>query len=202
MNLIEQIKSLKWGILKSEYQKIFSDKSWYPDHPTQNAVGFSENYLGYPLQIYAYFIIDGNKDKLAKVVAAFGNLTDEQLKEVFKKLVVDLIEKYGEPQFSEISEDKLSEMKNWKTDDSIISANFMLSKSSVLAEFNAFNLSSGFSAASPSVGVIWGDIKNDPLSKSWNESDFSDEDKPQKLPKDFKFSEAQIEEIKRSMEKE
>ncbi len=202
MNLIEQIKSLKWAILKSEYQKVFSDKSWYPNHPTQNAVGFSENYLGYPLQVYAYFVIDGNKDKLARVVAAFGNLTDEQLEELFRKLVVDLTEKYGEPQFSETSEDRLSEMKKWKTKDSIISADFMLSKSSALSEFNAFNISSGFSTAGPGIGITWGDIKNDPLSKSWDESGFSDENKPQKLPKDFKFSEAQIEEIKRSMEKE
>ena len=202
MNLIEQVKSLKWGILKSEYRKVFSDKSWYPDHPTQNAVGFSENYLGYPLQIYAYFVIDGNKDKLAKVVVAFGNLTDEQLKELFRKLVVDLTEKYGEPQFSETLEDRLSEMKKWKTKDSVISVDFMLSKSSALSEFNAFNISSGFGAASPGIGITWGDIKIDPLSKSWDESGFSDENKPQKLPKDFKFSEAQIEEIKRSMEKE
>ena len=197
VDLIKQIKSLKWGISKSEYRKIFSNKAWHEDHPKLNAVGFSDNYLGYPLFVTAYFIY--TTEKLAKVGVNYANLTDEQLNEVYKKLIENLTMAYGKPQFSETSEDRLSERKNWKTKDSIISVNLLLSKSNVLSKFNAFNISSGFGAASPSIGVTWGDIKNDPLSKSWDESGFSDENKPQKLPKNFKFSEEQIAEIKRAM---
>lgn len=198
MDLLDQIKSLHWGMLKPDYQKIFLDKNWQPKHPTDNALIFGDTCLSHPVFVVAHFF-DGT-DKLGRLIFGCNNLSDDELKKVYRKIINDLTEKYGESQFSETSEDGLSEMKKWKTKDSIISSNFMLSKSSALSEFNAFNISSGFDAAHPGIEVIWGDIKNDPLSKRWDESGFSDENKPQKLPKDFMLSDAQIEEIRKSME--
>ena len=191
VDLIKQIKSLKWGMLKSEYRKIFSNKEWHEDHPKLNAVGFFGNYLGYPLFVTASFFY--GTDKLGRLSLNYSNLTDEQYKDLFGRLVEILTKIYGKPQFSEDinnnnerpAEYRISELKKWKTSDSVISIMLMLSESG---------------STTPGLGIDWGDIKNDPLSKQWDESGFSDENRPQKLPKDFKFSEKQIAEIKRAME--
>ena len=191
MDLLEQIKSLNWGISKSEYQKIFSDKNWQPEHPTDNAVIFLDTYLEYSVSITAYFF-DGT-DKLGRLALGYSNLSDNELKEVYQKIIGGLTKNYGAPQFSETPENdpttpaefRMSEMKTWKTADSVITSTFALAESG---------------ATMPGIGVIWGDIENDPASRRWAKSVLSDGKKPEKLPKDFKFSEAQIEEIKRAME--
>lgn len=191
MDLLEQIKSLSWGISKSDYQKVFADKNWQSEHPTDNAIIFGDTYLGYPVFITAYFF-DGT-NKLGRLALGYSNLSDSELKETYQKIISGLTKNYGAPQFSEAPESdpatppefRISEMKTWKNADSVISTTFALAKSG---------------STMPGIGIIWGDKENDPASKSWDKTGFSDENKPQKLPKDFKFSEAQIEEIKRAME--
>lgn len=190
MDLLEQIKFLHWGISKSDYQKIFSDKSWQPEHPTENAVIFGDIYLGNQVFITAYFL-DGT-DKLGRLALGYSNLPDNELKEVYQKIIGGLTKNYGAPQFSETPENdlatpaefRMSEMKTWKTADSVITSTFALAESG---------------ATMPGIGVIWGDVENDPASRRWAKSELSDGKKPEKLPKDFKFSEAQIEEIKKAM---
>ncbi|OGY40952.1 MAG: hypothetical protein A2570_00455 [Candidatus Brennerbacteria bacterium RIFOXYD1_FULL_41_16] len=191
MDLLEQIKSLHWGMTKSDYQKFFADKNWQPEHPTDNAVIFGDTYLEYPVSITAYFF-DGT-DKLGRLALGYSNLPDNKLKEVYPKIISGLTKNYGAPQFSETPENdpatpaefRISEMKTWKTANSVITSTFVLAESG---------------ATIPGIGVVWGDIENDPASRRWGKSELSDGRKPEKLPKDFKFSEAQIEEIKRAME--
>lgn len=191
MDLLEQIKSLRWGILKSDYQKTFSDKNWQPEHPTDNAVIFTDTYFEYPLFTTAYFF-DGT-NKLGRLVLGYNNLSDTELKEVYQKIITGLIKNYGVPQFSQTMENdqrtppefRMSEMKTWKTVDSVITTTLALAESG---------------ATMPGIGVIWGDIENDPASRRWANSGLSDGEKPEKLPKDFQFSEAQKEEIRRAME--
>jgi len=198
MDLIEQIKSQKWGISKSEYKQIFSEKKWHSEeHPTLNAAGFFDEYLGYQFFVVAYFF-DG-ADKLAKIGMHLGLGTDliesdKQLKDVYKKLIENLTKIYGKPQFSESidkeeqkttsAEYRGSDMKTWKTKDTIVSSTLILFESG---------------SPDPGVGIIWGDIKNDPASSWWAKSELSDGEKPEKLPKDFQLSDEKIEEIKKSM---
>ncbi len=191
MDLLEQIKFLHWGISKSEYQKIFSDKNWQPKHPTDNAVIFGDTYLGNQVFVTAYFF-EGT-DKLGRLALGYSNLSDNELEAVYQKIIGGLTKNYGAPQFSETPENdpttpaefRMSEMKTWKTADSVITSTFALVESG---------------ATMSGIGVIWGDIENDPASRRWAKSELNDGKKPEKLPKDFKFSEAQIEEIKRAME--
>ncbi|MDO8523475.1 MAG: hypothetical protein Q7S12_04335 [bacterium] len=189
MDLLEQIKSLQWGISKSDYQKFFAGKSWQPEHSTDNAVIFGDTYLGYPVFITAYFF-DGTNN-LGRFGLGYSNLSDNELKEVYQKIISGLTKNYGAPQFSETpgndpttqAEFRMSEMKTWKTTDSVVTTTFALAESG---------------ATMPGIRVIWGDIENDPASRRWAKLELSDDKKPEKLPKDFKFSEAQIEEIKRA----
>ena len=195
VDLLEQMKSLRWGIPKAEYKKIFSDKKWDTDeHPTLNAAGFFDEYLNHQFFMVGYFL-DGS-NKLAKVEMGLGSDTpDEQLGDVYKKIVANLSKTYGDPQFSKLSDEDeqkthsaehwTTDMKVWKTKDSIITGTLILRK---------------FGLPDPCVNVSWGDIENDPASRRWAQSELSDGRKPEKLPKDFKLSEAQISEIKRAME--
>lgn len=191
MDLLDQIKSLHWGILKSDYQKIFLDKNWQPKHPTDNALIFGYTYLSHPVFVTAYFF-DGT-DELGRLIFGCNNLSDDELKKIYRKIINDLIKNYGEPQLSESLESdlatpiefRMTEIKKWKTSDSIITVLFALAESGTIT---------------PGIGIVWGDITKDPTSRRWSDSELSDGRKPEKLSKDFILSEAQREEIRKSME--
>src|SRR3989344_2042630 len=135
MDLLEQIKSLHWGISKSDYQKVFADKNWQPEHPTDNTIIFGDTYLDCPVFITAYFF-DGI-NKLGRLALGYNNLPDNELKEVYQKIIGGLTKNYGAPQFSETPENdpttpaefRMSEMKTWKTADSVITSTFALAES-------------------------------------------------------------------------
>lgn len=160
------------------------------DRGTDNALIFSDAYLGYPVSITAYFF-DGT-DKLGRIILGYENVSNTGLKDVYGKLAGELIRIYGSPQFSQkpefdastSAEFRISELNTWKTKDCVISFTLALAESGTTM---------------PGLVVVWGDIENDPASRNWAKSDLSNGEEPENLPKDFKLTEAQKEEIRKSM---
>ncbi len=159
MNLIEKISSLKWSLQKQEYKNIFSDKQWLPDHPTQNAVSFSDDIDNRQVFVSAYFLTD-NQDTLGKIAISFEEIqTDTQRKYIFENLLRVLTEKYGDPKYSSTMpristppEYRISESVRWATKDTVIEAILALS------EHGAIN---------PALVVFFYDRQNDPFMKKF-----------------------------------
>ena len=130
-----------------------------PDHPTQNAVGFFDNYFDFPVTVVAYFIIDGNEDKLARIVLGYEKLDDKQYRNIFGRHVSILNTKYGKPKYSTndkstsiLPEYRLSKLIVWKTSHTVINALLALSEDG---------------SANSGVGIALGDRDKDPISKQW-----------------------------------
>ena len=161
MNIIEKISLLKWGLPKQEYKNIFSNKQWFPNHPTQNAVGFSDEIENRNVSVVAYFIINDEIDRLARIVINFENIeTDTQRKFIFENQVKDLNKLYGEMKYSTTmtrldtsQEYRLSELIIWKKNNTTVNATLALSEHGCL---------------NPGVTIAFGDGQNDPVSKQWD----------------------------------
>jgi len=169
MDLIEKISKIGWNLQKQEYKNIFSDKEWLPDHPTQNAIKFSDNIDNRQVSVYAYFLTD-NQDALGKIAISFEDIqTDVQRKYIFENLIRFLTEKYGNPKYSSTMsrlstppEYRISESMRWATEDTVVEASLALS------EHGAIN---------PALIVFFYSKKNDPLMKQFpNYADKNDAD--------------------------
>jgi hypothetical protein len=175
MNLIEQINLTRWGTSKSDFRKIFFIKKDFIDHPTLNALNFSDVFLGQTMFISAYFM--NITEGLGRIIGVLGDLTAQQAEELFEKIVNNLTQIYGNPQY------EAEGMRVWQTNDSVISLAYKPT------DINPTHFD---------IGIVWGDKENDPASKDWVKSGLSGKEKPHK---DFKLSEAQIAEIKKAIEK-
>lgn len=159
MYLIEKISQLGWDLQKQEYKKVFSDKEWLPDHPTQNAIKFSDNIDNRRVSVYAYFLTD-NQDALGKISVSFEDIeTDTQRKYIFENLIRVLTEKYGNPKYSSTisrlstpPEYRISESMRWATEDTVVEAILALSE---------------HGAIHPALIVFFYSKKNDPLMKKF-----------------------------------
>lgn len=162
MDLIEKLSSLKWGLPKQEYREIFSDKQWLPDHPTENAVGFCDEIENRNVSVVAYFVINDEIDRLARIVARFESMeTDTQRRFVFESYVDKLNKSYGNIKYSTTiqnvdtpQEYRLSELAIWETNGTIIMSGLRLSKDNCI---------------DPGIFISFGDSQNDPVSKMWRE---------------------------------
>ena len=193
MKLLEQISSLKWDLRKQEYKNIFSDKQWLPDHPTQNAIAFSDNIENRRVSVSAYFLTD-NQDRLGKIGISFENIqTDTERKDIYENLIRTLSDKYGDPKYSTTMpridtppEYRFSESIRWAKDDTVVEAILALS------EHGSLN---------PGLIIFFYDKNNDPLMK-----EFPDYASPNYEPspitgKNFRpLSEEQINQIKKATE--
>jgi len=159
MDLLEKISGLGWNLRKEEYKNIFSDKEWLPDHPTQNAIKFSDNIDNRRVSVYAYFLTD-NQDALGKIAVSFEDIeTDTQRKYIFENLIRFLTEKYGNPKYSSTMsrlstppEYRISESMRWATEDTIVEAILALSE---------------HGAVHPALIVFFYSKQNDPLMKQF-----------------------------------
>jgi len=193
MKLLEQISSLKWDLRKQEYKNIFSDKQWLPDHPSQNAIAFSDSIENRLVSVVSYFIVD-NQDKLAKIAISFEDIeTDTQRKFIFESVIKSLIDKYGEPKYSTTMpqidtppEYRFSESIRWAKDDTVVEAILALS------EHGSLN---------PGLVIFFYDKNNDPLMKEFPDYASPNYEFSPITGKNFRpLSEEQINQIKKSTE--
>ncbi|MFA5163253.1 MAG: hypothetical protein WC441_01865 [Patescibacteria group bacterium] len=193
MKLLEQISLLKWDLRKQEYKNIFSDKKWLPDHPTQNAIAFSDSIDNRQVSVSAYFLTD-NQDKLGKIGISFEDIqTDIERKDIYENLVRTLSEKYGDfkysttmPRINTPIEYRFSESIRWATDDTIVEATLILSECG---------------SPNPGLGIIFYDKKNDPLMKEFPDYASPNYESSPITGKNFRpLSEEQINQIKKATE--
>ncbi|MDD8053327.1 MAG: hypothetical protein PHX90_04490 [Thermotogota bacterium] len=159
MDLLEKISGLSWNLRKEEYKNIFSDKEWLLDHPTQNAIKFSDNIDNRRVSVHAYFLTD-SQDALGKIAVSFEDIeTDTQRKYIFENLIRFLTEKYGNPKYSSTMlrlstppEYRISESMRWATEDTIVEAILALSE---------------HGAVHPALIVFFYSKQNDPLMKQF-----------------------------------
>jgi hypothetical protein len=157
------LKKIKWGIGKEETQAIFRDKKPMPPHPTQNAIGFFGSIYGVPGAVVCYFrkgLL--GREKLARVNVAllFETPEDDIIEKKYIQVKTDLLTQYGSPAHQGSMKDappefRQSELLVWVVGDSILILDLRLNRD-------------GVSQDKCGISVIYGDAKNDPISRQWN----------------------------------
>jgi len=170
-NLLKEFQNIKWGISKEEFKNIFLDKHWVDYYPEEkNAVTFVETDNNVYISVSAFFIVNNNIHKLAKISLCFygtdyQRLNDEISNDLFEKNKGDLISIYGEANYINNNlpmELYMSKFINWETKNSKITMALQLSKD-YHSLFLSKNILSNISTIStpPSVGINIVDINKE-----------------------------------------
>ncbi len=161
MDLLEKISYLKWNFSKEEFINFFSHKTWYPPHPTQNAIGFSDIINNKNVSIVAYFTVETEYDKLSNIVIIFTDeMSDVQLNYFFEYYVKYFDDKYkkrintrtipNRSSNSDLIKYMTSKSVMWVNDGTVVSVDVALADDG---------------SPNPSLSIRLSDRYNDPITK-------------------------------------
>lgn len=170
MRIVQLLERVEWKLQKEEVLRRFKDAEASTPHPSKNAHMFVFGPELVPLGLMTYFD-SSHGERLLRIQLHLGGeepIPDDMLDKMWNEIKLELIAKYGVPTY---------EMMDAETTNQAMAQSAILPKGTSFSESLAWAPPNSIltlhlslrrdGAAQPGVSIGYGDVENDPISRSW-----------------------------------